>query len=120
MVKFFTFLKRRSDMTADEFHRYWREHHGPLFCRSAPAQRYAVRYEQNHATPESNDVTGGDYDGVAVMWFRSVEDFQAMFADPAFAPVLEDGERFLDAAATKQMVTFTEESFSPGGAAPRR
>ena len=48
------------------------------------------------------------------MWFRTVEDMQSMFADPAFAPVLEDGEQFLDGTATKQIVTFTEESFRLG------
>jgi hypothetical protein len=37
---------------------------------------------------------------------------QAMIADPAFAPVLEDGERFLDQAATQQIVTFDEEPFA--------
>ena len=61
-------------------------------------------------------MTGGDYDGVSIMWFRSVEDMQAMFADPAFAPVLEDGEQFLDLTATKQIVTFTEEAFAPASA----
>ena len=52
------------------------------------------------------------------MWFRSVEDMQAMFADPAFAPVLEDGERFLDQSATKQIVTSAEEPFALGAGQP--
>jgi uncharacterized protein (TIGR02118 family) len=123
VVKFICFLKRRADMSSEDFHRYWREHHGPLFLSSRPAQRYALRYEQNHAIPESSAVTPDDYDGMSIMWFRSVEDFQAMFADPEFAPVLEDGNEFLDAAATKQLLTYTEESFIPGDeadASPRR
>jgi hypothetical protein len=55
-----------------------------------------------------------EYDGVSIMWFRSVEDMQAMFADPDFAPVLEDGERFVDVAATMQIVTSAEEPFALG------
>ena len=85
------------------------------------AQRYVTRYEQNHAAPENPSISGDDYeeyDGVSIMWFRSVEDMQAMFADPAFAPVLEDGERFLDRTATKQIVTFAEELFALGAGQP--
>ena len=49
--------------------------------------------------PENHSISGDDweeYDGVSIMWVRFVEDMQAMVADPAFAPVLEDGEQFLD------------------------
>ena len=94
-----------------------REQHGPLFCSVAPAQQYVTRYEQNHAAPENHSISGDDweeYDGVSIMWFRSVEDMQAMFADPAFAPVLEDGAQFLDPTATMQIVTFDEEPFALG------
>ena len=121
MVKAFWFLKRRPEMSPDEFHRYWREQHGPLFCSVAPAQRYVTRYEQNHAVPENHSMSGDDYeeyDGVSIMWFRSVADMQAMFADPAFAPVLEDGERFVDRTATMQIVTLAEEPFALGAAQP--
>jgi uncharacterized protein (TIGR02118 family) len=120
VVKAFWFLKRRPEMSLDDFHRYWREQHGPLFCNAAPAQRYVTRYEQNHAAPENHALSGDDYeeyDGVSIMWFRSVEDMQAMFADPALAPVLEDGDQFLDVTATKQIVTFAEEPFALGSAA---
>ena len=51
MVKAFWFLKRRSEISPDDFHQYWREQHGPLFYNTAPAQRYVTRYEQNHAAP---------------------------------------------------------------------
>ena len=117
MVKAFWFLKRRPEMSPDDFHRYWREQHGPLFCNAAPARRYVTRYEQNHATPGNHALSGDDYDeydGVSIMWFRSVEDLQAMFADPAFAHVLDDGDQFLDRTATKQIVTITEEPFALG------
>jgi uncharacterized protein (TIGR02118 family) len=112
MVKMFWFLKRRPDMTPDEFHRYWRQQHGPLFCNTAVAQRYVVRYEQNHAAPASSVLGGDDFDGVSVMWFRSVDDIEAMYADPEFHSVLiPDGERFIDREATKRFVTLAEEPF---------
>ena len=65
MVKLFSFLKRHADTSPAEFHRHWREHHGPLFLSTAPARRYAIRYEQNHAIPETTDQNADDYDGVA-------------------------------------------------------
>jgi hypothetical protein len=46
------------------------------------------------------------------MWFRSVDDIDAMDADPEFHSVLiPDGERFIDREATKRFVTLAEEPF---------
>ena len=52
MVKVYFLLKRRADLTPEQFDRYWREQHAPLFCGMEIARRYVVRYEQNHAVPE--------------------------------------------------------------------
>jgi hypothetical protein len=82
-----------------------------LFCNSSAARRYVVRYEQKHATPE-NAAIDDDFDGASVMWFRSVEDMQSMYADPDFQKtVMADGANFLDRAATKQLLCFAEEPF---------
>ncbi len=119
MVKAVWLLKRRSDVSSDDFHRHWRDRHGPLFCNNAAAQQYVTQYEQDHAVPENHALSGDDYeeyDGISIMWFRSVEDMQAMFADPAFAPVLDDGGEFIDLTATKQIVTFVEEPYAVGSA----
>jgi uncharacterized protein (TIGR02118 family) len=105
------FLKRRADMSPADFHAYWRDKHGPLFCNSSAASRHVLRYEQNHATPE-NAAINDDFDGASVMWFRSMEDFEAMFADVEFQNVvMADGENFLDRTATKQLLCFAEEPF---------
>ena len=110
MVKMFYFLKRRSDISSADFHRYWREHHGPLFTTSSTARRYCLRYEQNHATPEIAQIGADEFDGVSVMWFRTVDDVHAMRADPEYRNVVvADGEHFLDASATKIIITIAEE-----------
>lgn len=47
----------------------------------------------------------------------SIEDFEAMFADPEYQNVVvADGENFLDLTATKRLLCFAEESFdiAPG------
>ena len=117
MIKAIWFLKRRSDLSPDDFHRYWRETHGPLFCSSPAGRRYVLRYEQNHATPENATMSDDEFDGAAVMWFRSHDDFQALFADPDYQNVvMADGENFLDVTATKQLISFAEEPFDiPAG-----
>ena len=46
------------------------------------------------------------------MWFRSIEDFEAIHADLEYQNVvMADGENFLDRTATKQLVCFPWESF---------
>jgi uncharacterized protein (TIGR02118 family) len=111
MVKAIWLLKRRSDTSPAYFHRYWRETHGPLHCSSPAAQRYVLRYEQNHATPENAAMSEEEFDGASIMWFRSVADYEALFADPEYQNVLADGENFLDLTATKQLISFAEETF---------
>jgi uncharacterized protein (TIGR02118 family) len=112
MVKMFYFLKRQAEMSPAEFHRYWREQHGPLFCNTSVARRYVLRYEQNHAAPETVGIGPEDFDGVSVMWFRSVDDVYAMRADPEYRDVVvADGNKFLDLPATQMMMTLPEEPF---------
>jgi EthD domain len=110
MLKVFYFFKRRPDISAHEFHRYWREEHGPLFCGTQLAQRYVVRYEQNHTSEANAVINGDDFDGVSIMWFRTIDDIRGYYADPDFAAVLiPDGDRFIDAAATRRVITEAEE-----------
>ena len=46
-VKMICMIKRKPGMSVEEFHRYWREVHGPLVA-STRSGRHASRYEQNH------------------------------------------------------------------------
>jgi uncharacterized protein (TIGR02118 family) len=113
MVKMFFFLKRAPEISPAEFHRYWSDHHGPLFASSAAARRYVVRYEQNHVASEDTGLSGMEFDGVSVMWFRSLDDVHAMRADTEYRDVVvRDGENFCDLTATKVMMTFNEEPFA--------
>jgi uncharacterized protein (TIGR02118 family) len=119
MVKLFYFFKRRPELSAEEFHRYWREQHGPLFCNTSLARRYVVRYEQNHTAGDNDGMGGDDFDGVSVMWFQSVDDVNAMRADPEFREVvLPDGNKFINPTTTKIVLTLAEESFDIPSNAP--
>jgi uncharacterized protein (TIGR02118 family) len=107
MVKLVFTLRRREGMTRGEFQTYWREHHAPLVERHAGALRIR-RYVQTHARDTDVDaaVTAprgsrpGAYDGVAELWWDSMDDLLAAMASEegqvAGQELLEDERRFID------------------------
>lgn len=107
MVKLVFTLRRRRDMTREEFQRYWREEHAPLVERHAETLRIR-RYVQTHARETeldeplatSREGEPGVYDGVAEVWWDSLEDLVAAYSteagQTAGAELLEDERRFID------------------------
>jgi uncharacterized protein (TIGR02118 family) len=103
VVKLICFVKRKDGMSEEEFHRYWREHHGPLVARTKSGQ-YALRYEQNHRIIGPG--TGGvDYDGCTEQWFESLEAFHASITEPDYAEIAADIETFIDTSALAWIMT---------------
>jgi EthD domain len=47
VIKVVMALRRRDDVAPEEFHRYWREEHGPLACRLLEPLSLR-RYVQTH------------------------------------------------------------------------
>ena len=100
-------LRRRPELAADEFHRYWRERHAPLVAGCA-ATLGITRYTQLHsldaplgeALRASRGCEPNEYDGVALVTFDSVDTLVAAASTPegreAGARLLEDERRFLD------------------------
>ena len=107
MIKLVFTLRRREDMTRAEFQRYWREQHAPLVKRHAEAL-HIRRYVQVHARDTDLDeaVAGARgseprfYDGVAELWWDSLEELVAAFTSDAGQAagqeLLEDEQRFID------------------------
>jgi uncharacterized protein (TIGR02118 family) len=106
MVKLTCFLRRRPGMTAEDFDRHWREVHGPLIAGLPTLARHVVRYEQHPRLSGSDAVGTPGYDGVAVQWFRSLEEFMAFVSEPDYARhVAPDEGAFLDRAGLVWMLT---------------
>jgi uncharacterized protein (TIGR02118 family) len=114
MVKLIFCLRRRPDLSAAEFHRYWRDEHGPLVMRHAGALGIR-RYVQLHtvAGPVNAMLAasrGGPeaYDGVAELWFDSAETLTSQAATEqgmaAAAELAGDEERFIDHARSPLFV----------------
>ncbi len=109
MVKLVACLQRKPGMSPEEFHRYWREVHGPLVKSVPEFFRYVRRYVQGHTVSPS--VAGfppqavAPYDGVAELWFESVEDVGKAFSEPRYLEVIRpDEQKFLDLPNCKVFV----------------
>jgi uncharacterized protein (TIGR02118 family) len=96
MVRLICMLKRKPGMSAEEFHRYWRERHGPLVMATRSGS-YVRKYVQLHASHPAVPGLGEPvYDGVTEQWFDSLEDYQASIAEPDYQRIAEDLPNFLD------------------------
>ena len=88
MIKLTFCLHRLPSLSRDEFQRYWREQHAPLVAHHAATLRIR-RYVQTHSLPDGDPVNAGlrasrggpeDYDGVAELWWDSLDDLAAATA----------------------------------------
>jgi uncharacterized protein (TIGR02118 family) len=112
-IKLFAFGRRREGTTAEEFHAHWRDVHGRLLADEPTLRRHVRRLELNHRLPEDYardayrpEGTGPGYDGVAVLWFDSMAEFEALMAEPAHEAVVADGPRFRE---EEQLIVFTHD-----------
>jgi uncharacterized protein (TIGR02118 family) len=105
MVKLTCLVRRRAGMSPEEFHRHWRDHHGPLVASTASGS-HVIRYVQHHRSLD--DYSGNDdpgYDGVTEQWFASMDEYNAHMAEPDFKTVWADVESFLDVERLEFVVT---------------
>jgi len=108
MIKLVFCLRRRDDLSREEFQRYWREQHGPLVRSHAEALGIR-RYVQVHSIDDEISLAiAGErnspqpYDGVAELWFDDLEALGAAgtteAGQSAAAALLADEQTFLDLA----------------------
>ncbi len=74
MIKIVALLKRRPDVTLEEFCTYYEQHHAPLFARTIPSEVAAAikHYVQNHALRLGGSDTDPPYDCVTEIGFDDV------------------------------------------------
>jgi uncharacterized protein (TIGR02118 family) len=106
VIKLTFCLVRAPHLSREAFQRYWLESHGPLVRALAPVLRIK-RYVQSHTL--TTPIDGGlrrargapeGYDGVAELWWDSLEDLTAGGASPAGRAagkrLLDDERTFID------------------------
>ncbi|MDY7105968.1 MAG: EthD domain-containing protein [Actinomycetota bacterium] len=121
-VKLTFCLRRRPDLSLEEFQRYWLETHGPLVRERAVAMGVR-RYVQAHtldlpglhdAYRRRNDGCPEPFDGVAELWF---DDLSALGggegAKQAAAELLADERNFIDLSRSPMWMSEEHELY-PG------
>ena len=110
-------IRRRGDISEEEFHRYWREDHAKLVASYAELLGM-ISYVQHHTATtglepivqEARGCPAEVYDGIAVIGFESLDNMAAKGAEPAALAAAEemaaDERRFIDHANSR--IWFTE------------
>lgn len=106
MIKLSFCLHRLPELSREEFQRYWFDSHAPLVRKHADTlriRRYTQLHTIDHATNQALRASRGgpeEYDGVAELWWDSLEDMQDAMSTPEGAQagleLLEDERRFID------------------------
>ncbi len=106
MIKMVYCLRRRPELSREEFQRYWRETHAPLVQKHAQAlnlRRYVQVHTSEHPVNDALRESRGamePYDGVAELWWDSADSMATAMASAegrkAGQALLEDEKRFID------------------------
>jgi uncharacterized protein (TIGR02118 family) len=104
-VKSFEFVTRRADLTVEEFHRYWREVHGPIAVHIEVIRHYV----QSHTVlSEYDDGHTPLWDGSAITWFDDLQAMRVSGASAELAATRADEENFLGAPLKLPFLIVTE------------
>jgi len=115
VVKLIFCVHRLPSLSRAECTRYWREQHAPLVRRHAATlrirryvQSYTLESPLNEMLRESRGAAE-PYDGVAELWWDSLEELEAAFSAPeaqqAGLALLEDEHRFVDLPRSRIWLT---------------
>ena len=101
MIKVVRFVKKRDDISREQFKEYWLTKHSQL--EQTVLERSSMR--KIVATFATGEMVSGDlpFDGFAELYFDSLEDMRAMFASDIPAMMRKDEENFvqMDAPAIR-------------------
>jgi uncharacterized protein (TIGR02118 family) len=91
MLKMMFMVRRRSDLDADTFSKYWRETHAPI-AKMIPGLR---KYIQHHAIP-GPDGSIPPYDGIAEMWYDDAAALEQAMSTQEGQAAQADAEKCVD------------------------
>jgi uncharacterized protein (TIGR02118 family) len=91
MTKMMLLLYKRTDLTADEFNRYWRESHQPLLLQLPGLKKLVLNQVRR-----DSDIPESACDGISEAWYDSPDAVFASLASPAGQAVAADSPNFLD------------------------
>jgi hypothetical protein len=97
MIRLTALLRRNPALTAEQFHAHWRDVHAAKILSVPRIGDWVVRYEQHpRMAGAAGRWTGSaGFDGVTLQWYRTIDDFEAMIADPDYQRIVAPDERYL-------------------------
>ena len=98
MVKFIVVGYRRSELTQEQFRRYFRETHGPLAAAIPGVRRYVQNFVQ------SDERRHPPWDIVVEFWFDDRQAMEAAWQSPEGCRATDDNSNCLDLEHTRWSV----------------
>lgn len=106
MIRLTFLLRRKPELSFEDFKDYWLNQHAPLVASNATRLKI-LKYVQVHSITDSAEVQPAGprgqmakpYDGVAELWFESLDVIKGNTSDEAVAAagdLLEDERKFID------------------------
>ena len=121
MIKLVFCCRRKEGMTRETFQERWLEVHGPLVRRLREQLPMMKRYVQSHTLPDEANAglrasrgTMEPYDGIAEIWFESLEAMVTLGGNEvlvASQKLLEDEAEFVDFSRSSVFLTEEKEIF---------
>lgn len=95
MIKSISLLTRRPEISHEEFVRHWVEIHAPLAHAVPRLQRYVQSHILAERTRADIETLAVEIDGIAELWYESVEDLRFAMATPEAKILHDDGATFI-------------------------
>ena len=121
MIKMIYCIRKREDMSSEDFHHYWRHKHSEN-VKSVQQDIRAIRYVQSHTCePEINAALVASrglapaYDGITEVWWENAEQLNAALATPegqkAMQFLIDDESTFIDFSESRVFMSTEHDIF---------
>ena len=94
MFKLIVLLKKKDDITEEEFTKHWLNIHVPLAKTLPGVRRYVANIVKKPPNREP------DFHGVVELWFDDVESMKKAFASPMGQITQQDSHKFTSSVST--------------------
>ena len=99
-IKQASYFKRKAGMSVADFQDYWRVQHAAV-VQELP---HLSRYVQNHVLPASYAQAEPPFDGIAEVWFESIDVMRENAGHPALERIRADEANFIDASSMGDLI----------------
>lgn len=93
-------LKRKPELTAEQFRTHWLEIHGPLGQNVPGIRRYVQHHVVGDARHPDLPPAAQSYDGIVEMWFDDEDAMHTALATPEAKAMFADGAEFIESVTS--------------------